>query len=326
MATELVLLGTAGGPMPVSGRAGVSSAVVVDDRVYLVDCGRGSASGYGENGLRFPSLAAIFLTHLHFDHVGDLPGMLIYPWGVRTNPAGSVPPIGVYGPGRLSSLPDGDDEFSRHTVIARENPAPGTEDLVGKILEAFAYHLNVMPLDTVMPDAGNLVRGHDVHVVDEGAPVTVFEDVLVRVTATQVTHGHAHPALAYRFESADGSIVFSGDTTASENLIALASGADVLVHQVADLDWLERHGTTGRALERMAGLHTAVTQVGKVASRAGVGTLILNHYLPADPAAISEDEWREKARVDFAGEVIAGRDGLRFAVGRPGLSNAPPAA
>ena len=65
-----------------------------------------------------------------------------------------------------------------------------------------------------------------------------------------MTHGRAIPALGYRFDTADGSVVFSGDTTVNDDLIALARGADILVHQVADLDYLERHGFTDAALER----------------------------------------------------------------------------
>jgi ribonuclease BN (tRNA processing enzyme) len=79
MTTELVLLGTAGAPMPVSGRGGIASALVVDERVFLIDCGRGAPSAFAEAGLDFRRLEAVFLTHLHVDHTGDLTGMLLYP-------------------------------------------------------------------------------------------------------------------------------------------------------------------------------------------------------------------------------------------------------
>jgi ribonuclease BN (tRNA processing enzyme) len=117
----------------------------------------------------------------------------------------------------------------------------------------------------------------------------VFGDDAVRVTAVPVTHGHAVPALGYRFDTADGSVVFSGDTTVNDDLIALARNADVLVHQVADLGYLGRYGTDAAELERMHGLHTDVSEVGGVAERVGVRELILTHYLPADPAAISDE-------------------------------------
>jgi ribonuclease BN (tRNA processing enzyme) len=326
MPTELVLLGTAGAPMCVAGRAGISSALVVDGRVFVIDCGRGSPSGFADAGLEFPRLEAVFLTHLHADHTGDLAGLLLYPWGVRVRADGRpLAPVRVYGPSRPATVPAGDADFHRQTTIHPELPAPGTTDLVGHILAGYAYHLNVMPLDARMPDPGALVRAIDIHVpVPAGGghgaqiPAEVFEDGAVRVTAVAVTHGRAVPALAYRFDTADGSVVFSGDTTVNDDLIALAGRADILVHQVADLGYLERHGVTGAALARMAALHTDVTQVGGVAERAGVGELILTHYLPAEPDAITEAEWARRAGRGFSGITTAGRDGLRRT-----LSHAP---
>ena len=316
MATELVLLGTAGGPLPVADRVGISSALVVGERVFVIDCGRGSPSAFADARLGFPRLEAVFLTHLHADHTGDLPGMLLYPWGVRMGPDGPLPPVRVYGPVRPDVVPAGDAAFHRQTTVRPDIPAPGTVDLVEHILAGYAYHLNIMPLDARMPDAGGLVRAIDIRVPPETegstqAPVAVLDDGAVRVTAIEVTHGRAAPALAYRFDTADGSVVFSGDTTTNDDLIALAHGADILVHQVADLGYLERDGTTGAVLDRMAALHTDVTQVGGVAERARVRELILNHYLPADPRAITEREWAERAGQGFRGTTTAGSDGLR---------------
>jgi ribonuclease BN (tRNA processing enzyme) len=321
MTTELVLLGTAGAPMPVAGRAGIASAFIIDDRVFVIDCGRGSPSAFANAGLDFSRLEAVFLTHLHADHTGDLAGMLLYPWGVRVGDNGPLPPVRVFGPSRPEAVPTGDATFHRETTIRPQLPAPGTADLVENILAGYAYHLNVMPLDARMPDAGALVRAIDVPVParTEGAtqsPVVVFDDGVVRVTAVEVTHGRAIPALGYRFDTADGSVVFSGDTTVSDDLIALAQGADILVHHVADLGYLERHGMTGAALQRMAALHTDVTEVGDVAERARVRELILSHYLPAEPDTITDAEWAERAAQGFSGTTTAGRDGLRRSLPR----------
>ena len=315
MTTELILFGTAGAPLPVAGRGGTSSALIVDERIFVIDCGRGSPSAFADAGLDFSHLAAVFLTHLHADHTGDLAGMLLYPWGVRQGDKGSLSPVRVYGPGRLDPLPTGDAIFHRDTTIHPELPAPGTTDLVAHILAGYAYHLNIMPLDAQMPDAAALVQGFDILIPPEThgtqVPVVAFEDEAIRVTAVLVTHGRADPALAYRFDTADGSVVFSGDTTVNDDLIDLAQGADILVHQVADLKYLERHGITGPALERMAALHTDVSEVGAVAERAQVHELLLNHYLPADRDAISEAEWAERAGRGFRGQTSAGSDGLR---------------
>ena len=177
--------------------------------------------------------------------------MLLYGWGVRAGEAGPIAPIRVYGPTRPDHAPAGDSAFMRETTIHPELPTPGTADLVGNIMAGYAYHLNVMPLDARMPDPGALVRAIDVPIpagTTGQTPVVVVDDGTVRVTAVPVTHGHATPALAYRFDTADGSVVFSGDTTVNDDLITLAQDADILVHQVADLGYLERHGYTGAAL------------------------------------------------------------------------------
>ena len=316
MTTELVLLGTAGGPMPVAGRAGISSALVVDERVFVVDCGRGSPSTFVDAGLDFTRLEAVFLTHLHADHTGDLAGVLLYPWGARVGDDGPLPPIRVYGPSRPDAVPTGDATFHRQTTIRPDLPAPGVADLVESILAGWAYHLNVMPLDARMPDPVALVRGIDIRLPERRHGQTqpravVFEDDVVRVTVVAVTHGRAVPALAYRFDTPDGSIVFSGDTTVNDDLISLAREADILVHQVADLDYLQRHGLTGHALERMAALHTDVTEVGRVAESAQAHELILNHYIPAGPHAITDAEWADRARQGFGGTTTPGSDGLR---------------
>ena len=325
MGTELVLLGTAGAPMPVPGRAGISSALIVDERVFVIDCGRGSPSAFANAGLDFSRLEAVFLTHLHADHVGDLPGILLYPWGAREGDNGPLAPIRVYGPPRPGALPTGDVTFHRTTTVHPELPAPGTTDLVASILAGYAYHLNVMPLDAHMPDAGALVRATDISVPTwttgmPQVPVVVFDDGVVRVTAVAVPHGRAVPALAFRFDTAVGSVVFSGDTAVNENLIALAHEADIMVHQVVDLAYLQRQGAGSAEIARMAASLTDVTQVGNVAERARVGELILTHYLPAEPDAISEAEWAERAGRGYSGTTTAGTDGLRRAM--PGFTPA----
>ena len=207
-------------------------------------------------------------------------------------------------------------------------PAPGTADLIAHILAGYAYHLNVMPLDSHMPDAGALVRAMDIAAPAwtedrTQAPVVVFDDESVRITSVAVMHGRAVPALAYRFDTTDGSVVFSGDTSVNEDLIALAEDADILVHQVADLSYLRRHGTDDAELARMAALHTDVTQVGGVAERARARELILSHYLPADPAAITEAEWAQRAGHGFSGTTTAGHDGLRRTLGHPPATQSP---
>ena len=122
--TALVLLGTAGAPLPVAGRGGISSALIVGERVFVIDCGRGSPSAFADAGLSFSRLEAVFLTHLHADHIGDLPGMILYGWGVRAGDNGPRAPIRVYGPPQPEPVPAGDATFHRETTIRPDRPAP----------------------------------------------------------------------------------------------------------------------------------------------------------------------------------------------------------
>jgi ribonuclease BN (tRNA processing enzyme) len=320
VSTELVVLGTAGGPIPVKGRAGTSSALLVDDEVYVVDCGRGAPTRFTESDLDFAALRAIFLTHLHIDHTGDLPGMMLYPWGSRVVDGHPVEPLQVYGPGSPGSLPDGEPPFQRRSTMFPEHPASGTRALVNGVLAAYSFHLNVFPLDGAVPDAGQLVRAHDIlgdRTFDAGdgdgvEPEPILETGTLTVSATLVAHGYAHPAIAYRFDTTHGSVVFAGDTRPHPNLVKLAAGADVLVHEVVDLAFLQAHGTPAPGLAAMKRLHTDVNGIGEVAEAAGVKRVVLNHYLPAAPAAVPEADWVARASAGFSGDVVAGADGLRM--------------
>jgi ribonuclease BN (tRNA processing enzyme) len=314
VSTEPILLGTAGAPMPVPGRGGIASALVVDGRAFVIDCGRGSPSAFVNLGLDFTRLEAVLLTHLHADHTGDLAGMLLYPWGARTRQDGPLPPIRVYGPSRPVVPPSGADGFKAVTTIHPELPAPGTSDLVEHILAGYACHLNVMPPDAHMPDAGALKRAIDIPIPESAGTAevafTVLDDPDVRVRGVVVTHGPSFQRSRIDSTLSTAPSCFSGDTTANDDLIALAHGANILVHCVAVLDYLECNGFAGAALERMAALHTDVSEVGTIARRAGVTELILTHYLPAEPNAISTEQWTERASRSFTGTTVAGTDGF----------------
>jgi ribonuclease BN (tRNA processing enzyme) len=117
-------------------------------------------------------------------------------------------------------------------------------------------------------------------------------------------------AYAYRIDSADRSIVISGDTTPCQSLINLARGADVLVHEVMDVPSLALplSRTNGsRLLEHLVGSHTSVTEVGRIAAEAQVSTLVLSHLVPAD-ADLTPEQWAKEAANGFDGRVIVGED------------------
>ena len=293
MTTELILLGTAGAPMPVAGGGGISSALVINDRVFVIDCGRGSPSAFVDAGLDFRRLDSVFLTHLHVDHVGIWPACSCTR-GVSARPARCpLAPINrVYGPSapETSVLPA---MIPRSTATPRSIPSARSPARATLGLPARRLCLPPQCHAAGRPHAGPRParESHRHCQIPQPGPkptcpvVVLADDTGPRQRRQGVPRqGDSGTGLPVRHRRRIV-VTFSGDTTVSDDLIALAQGADILVHQVADLDYLlqPRRDPPG-ALERMAALHTDVNQVGGVAERASVACeLILSHYLPAEP-------------------------------------------
>lgn len=320
--TRLVLLGTSGGPLPSPARAGIAQAVVVAGRAYLVDCGYGTTRQLRRARL-LTSLAGVFLTHLHSDHDCDYFNLFLLGWPLLQH----LPPVDAYGPGGsggLGSLPPDEPGMPAFPVVSEGDPTPGLIDITSHQFRAHAYDINARIRDSGRCDLRDLVVPHEIAVPTAlGArgpdrvapamdPVLVMENDDVRVSAILVHHPPVYPAFAYRFDTADGSIVVSGDTTPSANLIALARGADILVHEVytddtaagRDDDPPTREST--RRQRHLVASHTPLSKVGAVAAEAGVTRLVLTHFIPGDD--VLPDEHWEGGVTDFEGEVIAGRD------------------
>jgi ribonuclease BN (tRNA processing enzyme) len=140
----------------------------------------------------------------------------------------------------------------------------------------------------------------------------VLQDDNVKVTCALVEHPLVAPAFAYRFDTADRSIVISGDTARSDNLVALARGADVLVHEAMYLPAVDRlvaRVPNAATLKRhLLASHTSAEDCGRVAAAAGVKTLVLSHFVPPDDPLTTEQMWLDAARSTFSGTVIVGRD------------------
>jgi ribonuclease BN (tRNA processing enzyme) len=160
-----------------------------------------------------------------------------------------------------------------------------------------------------------------VHAPILASPIAVYEDDRVRVTATLVDHGQVFPSFAFRFDTDDGSITFSGDTTVCDNLIALAQGTDILVHEVVDPSWVEQTFANSSLppdvksayIQHLIGAHTTIEQVGPVAEASGARSLVLNHLAPANNPI---DRW-QMARRGFSGRFYVGEDLLELGVGAP---------
>ncbi|MEE2032544.1 MBL fold metallo-hydrolase [Rhodococcus chondri] len=108
--------------------------------------------------------------------------------------------------------------------------------------------------------------------------------------------------------TADGSIVFSGDTGICDNIVRLAQGADYLVHEVINLDRVASTDAPDGMIEHLRASHADIDAIGALAERAGVNTLVLNHLVPGDPSLTSNEEWKRRAQQGFSGEVIVGDD------------------
>ena len=276
--TRLVLLGTAGGPRPRKRRSGSAQAIVAGGSIYVVDCGYGVARQMVLAGLPLRQLRHILITHHHSDHNIDLGALLQLAWI-----SGLVTPVDCWGP-------------------------PPTRRMIGDYLRYQAHDIALRTRDEGRVPLAPLIRGHDL----SAGRKLVFEDGNVRVTAAKVPHPPLELALAYRFDAADRSIVISGDTTESEELVRLATGADVLVHEVMLAERVRellRNLPNSEELARSdISHHTTAEQVGRVAAAARVKTLVLSHFVPAEDPDIADQEWIGPVRRHFSGRIIVGRD------------------
>lgn len=276
-ATRLILLGTGGGPSPKPERSAPAQAIVVDDAVYVVDCGDGVARQYVRAGLRFPQLAGVFITHQHSDHNADYGNLFLLGWTTGLTQA-----VRTYGPPPLAAM-------------------------TRQFLELQRYDIETRIADEGRPPLAPLVQPTEI----TGGGV-VHRDDRVTVTAALNRHPPVTPSFAYRFDAGDRSIVISGDTAVSDQVIALAKGADVLVHEVLYVPGIDRlMGTDSNARrlrQHILDSHTSTEDVGRVAAAAGVKTLVLSHFVPGADPSITDDRWLEGVRKHFAGEVVVGRD------------------
>ena len=314
---SVTLLGTAGGPPPLAARFGISSVVTVNGRNYVIDCGRGAVSQYLRAGLDLSALAGIFLTHLHSDHTVDY---FTFPLLAATTPP-AFGPVGVYGPGpagEASLVPDA------------PGSVPGTAAFTSLSNRAFAASGTFFLAEHIGVDPSTLVEVTEIMPpADSGAslsapapvmaPFTVLETSDLKVTAILVPHGKVFPAYAYRFDTDHGSVTFSGDTTRTSNIPALARDADLLVHEVVDLAAFSGPGFPPALVAHLQAVHTDVTVLGAIAAEAGVRALAVTHLSPADPSQVSDDKWRKLLRAsagtaDYHGTMTLGQDLMRIPV------------
>lgn len=268
---EITLLGT-GSPIPDPNRAGPSTLVRAGGQVFLVDCGRGVLQRAAAVGVGAAGLSALLLTHLHSDHIGDLGDLLITRW--ITTFAPEPAPLPIIGP-------------------------PGTAEAVAATLNAFRHDIGYRiahHADLTAPPAV------EVHEYTDG-PVWDRDGVTIRVAPTD--HRPVTPTIGFRIESENTSVVLAGDTVPCAGLDELASGADALVHTVIRKDIVSN--IPQQRLQDICDYHSSVEQAAATAARAGVGTLVMTHYVPALVPG-QEEQWRALAASEFGGRIELGDD------------------
>jgi ribonuclease Z len=287
---HVVLCGT-GSPLPDPTRAEACTLIIAGNTLLVFDAGDGAARNLGRWGVPLGRVQAVFITHLHSDHVEGLPPLALQRWvgGAATTP------LPLIGP-------------------------PGVEQLAAGYTMAFTADAGWRTAHhgaAIAPPSGAGMTGRAV------APGPVWDQGGVKVTAIAVNHAPVEPAYGYRIEYKGRSVVISGDTAASSALEQAARGADVLVHEAlqprlvammsAALDARGR-ASTAKITRDIVDYHSSPEQAATAAQRAGVKTLVLSHIVPPIPHPYFNAAFLGDAPNRFGGPIIVGRDGLMLSL------------
>ena len=281
-AIKVTLLGT-GTPRPMIERFGPSILVQAGKENLLFDAGRGCTIRLWQLGVPLKDVNRLFLTHLHSDHTVGIPDLWLTGWIFDR-----AEPLEVWGP-------------------------KGTEAMMRGLRKAYAYDV------TVRSNFGNSrvgaeIRAHDIH---EGV---VYEANGVKVTAFLVDHGAVKPAFGYRVDYGGHSVVLSGDTRPSENLVKHAQGVDLLVHEV--------YAVTPEQLKEdpkeqsIVSYHSTPEQAGEIFSRTHSKLAVYSHI---GKGAVTAEELKRRTRKTYAGPLEVGEDLMTIEVGER-IKVVPPAA
>lgn len=304
---HLVLCG-AGSPLPDVKRGGPCAAVIAGRRLFVVDAGSGASRTMARLRLPPGEIEAILLTHFHSDHLDGLGELLLQRW----IGSASQTPTPVHGPRGIEQVVAGFAlAYAQDSVYRTAHHGPGVAPPSGAGAAA-------QPFATPPPGQGHVVIGAG---AGPGA---------LRVTAFRVDHAPAAPAVGYRFDYAGRSLLLSGDTARSANLLQFAKGVDLLVHDALSPWLVDRMTEAAEASQRprlakitrdIRDYHASPVQVAELAQQAGAKRLLFHHIVPPLPLAPLQGLFLRGVRQRYPGPVSIGRDGTMVSLPARGKEN-----
>jgi ribonuclease Z len=292
---EITLLGT-GSPLPSANRCGAGYVAVSNGSAVLIDCGWGAARRLISSGVPIGSIDHAFFTHMHSDHITDLPDFMMMRWTM----GGATHPLHVYGPDGTREAVEG--------FRAGLNP---------DVRYRFAHH-------------GEKLSPEGIEVIVHEIPATAAASHVatvggITVSSFEVDHRPVVPALGFKVEAHGRSAVFSGDTAKVQSLVDAARGADVLISEAVHIGMMQDrikmlrglgNERAAQMLEEACDYHATTHQVAEMARDAGVGQLVLSHLIPPIPDdGPVVDQFIEGMSGIFGGTLVVGRDMQKLTLG-----------
>ena len=302
---SVMVLGSGGPLATTSGRASAGYIVFVDGKAKIImDCGGGTYLRVGQSGANIKDVDTFLISHLHIDHMGDLPAIVKDMYfqnrvaNVATTPInypkGRTKPFHVFGPG-ANGAPFGaaagilqDGTPPKDPSVAATTQYPSTSEFVNDMFNINTGQDRYLHIFSQMISAGEFAY----NVTDVSPDFKAYNPVIVndnglKITAVGVNHGPA-PALAFRIDYKGHSIVYSGDTSSvKDNMISLSQNADLLIYDTSITDTLPNSGLNDKMF---FALHTTPTRMGQVAAAAGVKKLVFSHLTPNTEPRMDEVE------------------------------------
>ena len=254
-------------PLPSPGRAETCILINAGDDLFVVDIGDGSNDNLRSWNINFRDIEAVLITHLHSDHIADLPGLHQNAWVVGERSS----KLKVFGPEGIDQFTQGIEMAYAHDYVFRNE-----------------HHGDAKaPLQ---------FAGFDTRVIDLNNPV-IFDNGELKITAFKVIHEPIEPALGFRFEYKGRSIVISGDTSYTQTVIDNSMNADVLFHEAQANHMLAIMEESLRSrgadllatvLDDITTYHTTLVEAAEIANEANVKKLFFYHLTPAPRNYIQE--------------------------------------